>query len=103
MMFKYKSKHALQHRGTRLNKRLLIHCQHRKYGGKIRLSASSHQQSDEDYLTKLVAAMIAEDTIGCGVNEITSTGSTQDYIRILPSICDDFTNPKVKVYKHEFA
>jgi hypothetical protein len=75
----------------------------RKAGGKIRLSSASTQQSDEDYLTKLVAAMIAEDTIGCGVNESISTGATQDYIRILPSICDDFTNPKVKVYKHEFA
>ena len=75
----------------------------RKAGGKIRVSASSTDQSDEDYLTKLVAAMIAEDTISCGVNESMSNGSTQDYIRILPSISDDFTNPKAKVYKHEFA
>ncbi len=30
----------------------------RKAGGKIRLSASTSNQSDEDYLTKLVAAMI---------------------------------------------
>ena len=75
----------------------------RKAGGKIRVSASSPHQSDEDYLTKLVAAMIAEDTISCGVNESMSNGSTQDYIRILPSISDDFTNPKAKVYKHEFA
>jgi hypothetical protein len=75
----------------------------RKAGGKIRVSVSSTNQSDEDYLTKLVAAMIAEDTIGYGVNESMSTSSTQDFIRILPSISEDFTNPKVKVYKHEFA
>jgi hypothetical protein len=75
----------------------------RKAGGKIRLSASSTHQSDEDYLTKLVAAMINEDTVGFGINESMSISSSQDYIRILPSISEDFTNPKVKVYKHEFA
>lgn len=75
----------------------------RKAGGKIRLSASSSHQSDEDYLTKLVAAMINEDTVGFGINDSLSTSYSQDYIRILPSISEDFTNPKVKVYKHEFA
>jgi hypothetical protein len=75
----------------------------RKAGGKICLSASSSHQSDEDYLTKLVAAMINEDTVGYGINESMSTSASQDYIRILPSISEDFTNPKVKVYKHEFA
>ncbi len=75
----------------------------RKAGGKIRVSAASTKQSDEDYLTKLVAAMIAEDTIGYGVNESLSTTSTQNLIRILPSISEDFTNPKVKVYKYEFV
>ena len=47
--------------------------------------------------------MINEDTVGFGINDSLSTSYSQDYIRILPSISEDFTNPKVKVYKHEFA
>jgi hypothetical protein len=50
-----------------------------KVGGKIRISAPSMDQNDEDYFTKLVAAMIKEDAIVCGINESTSSSSTQDY------------------------
>jgi hypothetical protein len=39
----------------------------RKLGGKIRVSAPSKDQTDEDYLTKLVAAMIRDDSLSCGV------------------------------------
>jgi hypothetical protein len=75
----------------------------RKAGGKIRLSAPSKDQTKEDYLQKLVQAMVHEDSLTCGINEASSTSTTQEFIRRLPSIADDFTNPKATAYKMEFT
>jgi hypothetical protein len=75
----------------------------RKLGGKIRVSSKSKDQSDEDYLTLLVAAMIGEDNQTMGVNDNTMQPFNQNYIRVLPSIAAEFTNPKSLAYKMEFA
>ena len=75
----------------------------RKLGGKLRVSAKSKSQTDEDHLMLLVAAMIREDSYAMGINDVNLTSFTQDYIRILPSIALDFTNPKALAYKEEFA
>ena len=75
----------------------------RKLGGKIRVSAQSKDQSDEDYLTLLLAAMIKEDNRTLGVNDNNQMSFTQEYIRVLPSIALEFTNPIALAYKKEFA
>jgi hypothetical protein len=71
----------------------------RKLGGKIRVSSPCKDHIDEDYLTKLVAAMIREDSVSCGVNDAVTKQHTQDYIRSLPSIATDYTNPKATAFK----
>jgi hypothetical protein len=75
----------------------------RKLGGKLRVSSKSKNQSDEDYLMLLVAAMIKEDSNTLGVNENVIASLKQDYILALPSIAPEFTNPKAKALKWEFA
>jgi hypothetical protein len=71
----------------------------RKLGGKIRVSAQSKDQSDEDYLTLLLAAMIKEGNRTLGVNDNNQMSFTQEYIRVLPSIALEFTNPIALAYK----
>jgi hypothetical protein len=75
----------------------------RKQGGKLRVSSNSKTQSDEDYLSLLVAAMIKEDGQDLGINEQKCTNASQDYIRVLPSIALEFTNPKALAYKLDFG
>jgi hypothetical protein len=75
----------------------------RKLGGKLRISSNSKFQSDEDYLSKLVAAMIKEDGQSLGINEQKMTTSSQEYIRVLPSISLEYTNPKALAYKLDFG
>jgi hypothetical protein len=75
----------------------------RKLGGKLRISSKSKSQSDEDYLSLLVAAMIKEDKNTLGLNENLIAAFKQDYIRVLPSITPEFTNPKAIALKWEFA
>jgi hypothetical protein len=65
-------------------------------------SASPHQ-SAEDYLVKLVAAMITEDSIDCGINVGNTSSASQEYIRLLPSIAPEYTNPKVTAFKSDFS
>jgi hypothetical protein len=67
------------------------------------VSSNNTSQSAEDYLTRLVTAMLKEDADTFGVN-ITSGNSTgQDYIRALPSISLEYTNPKALAWKAEFS
>jgi hypothetical protein len=47
--------------------------------------------------------MIAEDSQSLGINNPTLTKILLDYIRVLPSIAPDFTNPKAVAYKIEFG
>jgi hypothetical protein len=75
----------------------------RKQGGKIRVSSNNKSQSDEDYLTQLVIAMLKEDGDTLGVNNSNALSVTQDYIRALPSISLEYTNPKAVAWKQEFS
>ncbi len=75
----------------------------RKNGGKICISSKDKHQSNEDYLTKLVAAMLKEDGDTLGVNNSNGQNCTQDYIRALPSISLEYTNPKALAWKQEFS
>ena len=75
----------------------------RKLGGKIRISSNSKFQSDEDYLALLVAAMIKEDGQALGINDQNISNACQDYIRVLPSIAIEYTNPKALAYKVDFG
>jgi hypothetical protein len=75
----------------------------RKAGGKIRMSSASKDQTLEDYLTKLVQAMVLEDSLTCGINDRLATYVSQEYIRALPSIANDYTNPKSSLYKLEYS
>jgi hypothetical protein len=75
----------------------------RKRGGKLRVSSNKKCQSDEDYLTQLVIAMLKEDGDTLGVNNTNAQSVTQDYIRALPSISLEYTNPKALAWKQEFS
>ena len=71
--------------------------------GKIRVSSKDKHQSNEDYLTKLVTAMLNEDGDTLGVNNTNALTCTQEYIRALLSICLEYTNPKSLAWKQEFS
>jgi hypothetical protein len=75
----------------------------RKAGGKIRISPASKDQTLEDYLLKLVQAMVHEDSLTCGINDGLGSCASQEYIRALPSIADEYTNPKASAYKLEYS
>jgi len=75
----------------------------RKPGGKIRVSSKNKSQSDEDYLTQLVTAMLREDADSLGVNNSHMPSVTQNYIRALPTIALEYTNPKAVAWKEEFS
>ena len=47
--------------------------------------------------------MIGEDNQSFGVNNTLVPGLSQEYIRVLPTLAPDFTNPKAIAYKLEFG
>jgi hypothetical protein len=47
--------------------------------------------------------MLKEDSDIFGVNNINGISSTQDYIRALPTISLEFTNPKAIAWKAKFS
>jgi hypothetical protein len=47
--------------------------------------------------------MITEDNHSFGLNSTNGPGISQEYIRVLPTIAPDFTNPKAIAYKLEFG
>ena len=75
----------------------------RKKGGKLRVSSNNTAQSTEDYLTQLVTAMLKEDADTFGVNNTSGNSAGQDYIRALPTISLEYTNPKALAWKAEFS
>jgi hypothetical protein len=75
----------------------------RKRGGKLRVSSNNKSQSNEDYLTQLVIAMLKEDGDTLGVNNSNGLSVTQEYIRALPCISLEYTNPKAVAWKQEFS
>jgi hypothetical protein len=51
----------------------------------------------------MLAAMIKEDGQDLGINDQKISNVSQDYIRVLPSIALEFTNPKALAYKLDFG
>ncbi len=47
--------------------------------------------------------MIQEDSSTCGINNGPTTPATQNFIRTLPSIAEEYTNPKAIDYKMEYS
>jgi hypothetical protein len=71
--------------------------------GKLKLTPSCATKCHEEYLTDLVKAMIVEDSDLIGVNANRMPQYTQHFIRVVPEISSDFTNPKSVTMKAEFA
>ena len=65
----------------------------RKRGGGLRKSPTDKTQ-ELVYLTELVKLMIVEDQDTLGLNEFTLPSSSFEYIRYLPTISTEFSNPK---------
>jgi hypothetical protein len=72
----------------------------RKRGGGFRMCPVDKKQELE-YLTELVTLMIKEDQDTLGLNAVAIPTSSFEYIRFLPTISSEFSNPKGKFY-HSF-
>jgi hypothetical protein len=70
--------------------------------GKLKLTPSDGITSKEDYLTALVKAMIYEDGDVLGQHCATPK-FTENYIRVLPTLTSEYTNPVANELKAEFA
>ena len=71
--------------------------------GKLKLTSSVPKQCNLAYLTSLISAMIVEDCDLIGVNENRMPQLTQHFIRVVPEISSEFTNPKSIHLKAEFG
>ena len=65
----------------------------RKRGGGFRMCPVDKKQELE-YLTELVTLMITEDQDTLGLNAVEIPSSSFEYIRFLPTISKEFSNPK---------
>jgi hypothetical protein len=72
----------------------------RKRGGGFRMCPVDKKQELE-YLTELVTLMINEDQDTLGLNAVAIPTSSFEYIRFLPTISAEFSNPKGKIH-HSF-
>jgi hypothetical protein len=70
--------------------------------GKLKLTPSDAKQNKEEYLVDLVKAMVREDEELPGTNN-TLPNLTENFIRVLPSLSEAFTNPVASDLKAEFA
>jgi hypothetical protein len=66
---------------------------YRKRGGGLR-KCPPEKKDELAYLTELLCLMIKEDQETLGLNAVTVSTSSCDYIRFLPSISAQFSNPK---------
>jgi hypothetical protein len=73
-----------------------------KYG-KLKLTSSCKTQCKLEYLTNLIKAMIVEDSDFIGINGNKVAEFTQNFIRVVPEISSEFTNPKSVAMKAEFS
>jgi hypothetical protein len=74
----------------------------RSKNGKLKLTPSDGTTTKEAYLVALLKAMIGED------GDLLATEHyipklTENYIRVLPSLTSDYTNPVASDLKNEFA
>jgi hypothetical protein len=70
--------------------------------GKLKLTPCDAKRNKEEYLVQLLQAMITEDEELPGTNNY-SPNFTQNFIRVLPSLSKEFTNPVSENLKAEFA
>jgi hypothetical protein len=70
-----------------------IGSRYRKRGGGLR-KCPADKKEELAYLTELLCLMIKEDQDTLGFNAVTVATSSFDYIRFLPSISAQFSNPK---------
>ena len=70
--------------------------------GKLKMTPNDVTTSKEKYLHELVTAMIKEDEAMID-NPNTMPHFTEHYIRVLPTLSSDFTNPVASELKAEFA
>jgi hypothetical protein len=70
-----------------------IGCRFRKRGGGIRMCPVD-KKHELDYLTELVTLMIKEDQDSLGLNAVDIPSGSFEYIRFLPTISKEFSNPK---------
>jgi hypothetical protein len=70
--------------------------------GKLKMTPNDVTTSKEKYLHELVTAMIKEDEAMID-NPNTMPHFTEHYIRVLPTLSSDFTNPVASELKTEFA
>jgi hypothetical protein len=70
--------------------------------GKLKMTPSDHTTSKEDYLKALISAMITED--GDVIGEPHALPKfTEHFIRVLPTLTPEYTNPVASALKAEFA
>jgi hypothetical protein len=74
----------------------------RSKNGKLKLTPSDGSTNKEAYLVALLQAMIAEDGDLLAMEHYTPK-FTENYIRVLPSLTSDYTNPVASDLKNEFA
>ena len=65
----------------------------RKRGGGFRMCPVD-KKNELDYLTELVTLMIKEDQDTLGLNAVDIPSGSFEYIRFLPTISKEFSNPK---------
>jgi hypothetical protein len=76
--------------------------EYRSKFGKLKLTPSDGTTNKESYLLALVKAMIEEDG-DLLANEHYMPKFTENFIRVLPSLTSNYTNPMASELKHEFA
>ena len=74
----------------------------RQKHGKLRLTCKDKSMTEEAYLQTLITAMIAEDADALGVNENNSK-QKDEFIRTLPTLSEEFLNPKAANLKADFS
>jgi hypothetical protein len=62
------------------------------------MCASRRKKQELDYLTELVTLMIKEDQDTLGLNAVDIPACSFEYIRFLPTISKEFSNPKGTKY-----
>ena len=70
--------------------------------GKLRLTSQTKSVTEEAYLISLLKAMLNEDSQGLGLNE-NMPQKSQDFIRTLPTLSVEYSNPKAALLKAEFS
>jgi hypothetical protein len=71
--------------------------------GKLRVTPKDKGLTVENYMVRLIQAMILEDQDVVGLNNSRTNCSSAEFIRVLPSITSTSTNPKAVALKAELT